>query len=280
MKKLAMMVIGLMVMAGAQAQLLRYEDFTTSSGEGTRIGRSGTPGDDGLSSTNDWTYSGTGPQGPRTALSDLLYSGLQTGTGGGKAFLNNTNTATTTSAGQCVMGYENQTGALYASFLMRVTDLGTVGTSWTLDGTFFHQYSSADSNIIGIRDNGAGGFELRFSGTSANFTAGTSVYTTGALSLNTTYLVVVGTDSTSASGIWKVWINPVSLGGTEPTPTSTAAAWRGSANNTAVRLGDDDNALPLPSMYVDDVRVGTTYADVTPAGGTPAPQPGSVVIIK
>lgn len=278
MKKLAMLAMGLTVMAGvSQAQLLRYEDFTPLSGaaDGDLIGVTPDP----LASTNEWAVSGSKFQAPKLSSGDLSYSGLQTGTTGFKAFLNNTNTsAAAGSSGNITMSYENQTGALYASFLLRVTDLGTLSTSWTVDSTFFHQYSTADSNIIGIRDNGAGGFELRFAGTSANFTAGTSAYTTGSLSLNTTYLVVVGTDNTASSGIWKVWINPTSFGGTEPTPTSIAAVWRGSAaNNTALRLGDDDNNLPLPTMHMDDVRVGKTWADVTPVYVPPV---GLVVIMK
>jgi hypothetical protein len=95
-----------------------------------------------------------------------------------------------------------------------------------------------------------------------------------ALSTGVTYLVVTGVDEVSAdSSDWKLWVNPADLGGTEPTPDS-AARWR--KYNTSVRsiyIGNDESPgsgeSVLTDVYVDEFRVGRTFADVTPEDATP-----------
>jgi hypothetical protein len=100
-----------------------------------------------------------------------------------------------------------------------------------------------------------------------NISGGTPIYTDNGADLNigTTYLVVVKYDISSPLTVATMWVNPVSLGGTEPAG--------GISNNTGTSTSFTSfasislrNGSATPKSYVDEIRVGATFADVTPIG--------------
>ena len=99
-------------------------------------------------------------------------------------------------------------------------------------------------------------------------TSNTPVEASGDLAFGTTYLVVVKYvyNNTAGNDLATIWINPTSLGGTEPTGGVNGA---GSVNvaaynsvNTGVCIR---NSSATPKADIDEIRVGTTWAQVTPA---------------
>ncbi|MBL7726919.1 MAG: T9SS type A sorting domain-containing protein [Dinghuibacter sp.] len=135
----------------------------------------------------------------------------------------------------------------------------------------------------------------RQSGAGFNFGLGktnlTATYESTVRTLNTTYLVVLKytvNTGTTTDDIVDIWINPV-LGATEP--ASTLSMGSGIADATLPLFGPTFNprtAPAAPTLEFDAVRVGTTWASVTPSnvaltvsaaslnfGTTPVGTPGS-----
>jgi hypothetical protein len=103
-------------------------------------------------------------------------------------------------------------------------------------------------------------------------TSGTGTnYTEFATDLNfaTTYLVVVKYDISVSPTVATLWVNPSALGGTEPagsvSNSSSASTFAGFAS-ICLRNGSG-----TPKAEIDEIRVGATYADVTPLGGETNP---------
>jgi Secretion system C-terminal sorting domain len=112
----------------------------------------------------------------------------------------------------------------------------------------------------------------RASGAGFNFGVGkttlTATYETTVRSLNTTYLVVIKytvNGGNTTDDIVDMWVNPV-LGSTEP--ASTISMGSGIADATTSLFGPTLNprtAPAAPTLEIDAVRVGTTWASVTPS---------------
>ncbi len=62
------------------------------------------------------------------------------------------------------------------------------------------------------------------------------------------------------------WINPT-LGGAEPTATLTEAA-ASAATNIVQFLFRQDNAGDTPGMTIDELRISSSWSDVSPSSGT------------
>jgi hypothetical protein len=162
--------------------------------------------------------------------------------------------------------YTSQTsGTVYASFLLNITSLGTLNTT--------------GGYTLGLLDNGTANFGanlwLRLSGTS-NFNIGINARTVGAntawlstaFSTGTTYLVVISYQIVSGTGndIAKIWVNPTSFAGTEPTANASHTNTGGTDLSSIQRFYlRQDNASATPNISLDELRVGTTWASVTPA---------------
>jgi hypothetical protein len=99
-----------------------------------------------------------------------------------------------------------------------------------------------------------------------NTSGGTPVYIENAVDLafGTTYLVVVKYDFSAALTAATIWVNPSSLGGTEPA-SSVATNTSGTSTFTVVNSITLRNSANTPKVGIDELRVGTTWADVTPA---------------
>jgi Invasin, domain 3/Bacterial Ig-like domain (group 1)/Cadherin-like domain len=102
------------------------------------------------------------------------------------------------------------------------------------------------------------------------------VFNSTALTVGTTYFVVgryTYNNGNSAADKGEIWVNPTSFGAAEasvPSSTFATTATGGQATTAsfalASRSGSGGGATG--ALFLDDIRVGTTWADVTPSGQT------------
>jgi len=247
--------------ASARAGLIMYENFSVTPGtdEGAVFQTKQASG-------NKWVSGYTQTEQPLYYAGDLVYPGLEASSGDAKINLNN---VTDIDRGRISRTCERDSGPLYVSFLLRVVStnglLPDFNGSDNGNGRILSCRSTDGSNVMGLIDDGAGGFKLAID-TRQN--SGSPTYT-DSLSVNTTYLVVFGnTDDISVNNsTMSLWINPTP-GGAQGAATITDL-WRESASMTnALYLGNDSNQAnggTLVSVYMDEVRIGTTWDVVTPA---------------
>ncbi len=208
-----------------------------------------------IQSSNVWSRVNTGDSILVTSGS-LNYAGLQPSIG---------NKVTYGGAGtDYYTAYSSQTsGTVYCSFLLNITALGSLNTTGgytigLLDGT-----TSNFAATVWLRLSGAN-FNI---GINPRTTTANTVWLPNTLSVNTTYLVVIA--NKIISGITndsvKIWLNPISFGGSEP-PYSSIAANAGTDLTSFQRvfLRQDAASATPGTIQIDEMRVGTTWASVTP----------------
>ncbi|TXK52094.1 T9SS type A sorting domain-containing protein [Pontibacter qinzhouensis] len=84
------------------------------------------------------------------------------------------------------------------------------------------------------------------------------------LAFGTTYLVVVKYDFGAAgNSVATLWVNPTDVGGAEP--AGGVANSSGTAKPASIAIVSLRNGINTPKAHIDEVRVGTTWAAVTPA---------------
>jgi hypothetical protein len=159
----------------------------------------------------------------------------------------------------------DSTGTIYYSYLLKVTNFGGMGsdTAGYCSGFYQSPTSTTSAALVWHRRNGTG-FDI---GLSTRLSSDKSW--SPAKSLNTTYLIVAaykflsGTTNDSAY----LWINPdvSTFGKAEPAPTL------GAVNNTTDLTGvqrffiRQDLSNTTPYIEMDELRIGTSWADVTRA---------------
>ena len=160
------------------------------------------------------------------------------------------------------------TGAVYFSFALRIDSLGSSFNSVGTLAGFTTGTGTAFGTKINIRTNGTGGFNLgtsKGSGTTfggwgpADYSVGQTIFVVGRY----TFFGANGTDDQS-----DLWLNPSTgtFGLSAPPPT-VAAVGSGGTDLTQIdrfffRSGGSSSS---PSKIVtDELRVGRTWADVTP----------------
>jgi pectate lyase len=230
-----------------------------------------------------------GGSGSQVAAGSLSFPGLQSpGVTSNKVVL--PSTASTAARTFHATGISN--GSIYLSFLLQQTTLAASTTGGTVaglddDGGFttsngrvaaglgIHlKQTNANRCLVGIRKgqgtSGAGG--------------GTDVYFAGgSFAVNDTLLIVAKYTFNPGAGddTVELWVNPPvnSLGATEP-PAGVAATTTGNATDAPglrhvfVRC----NSSTVSGINeLDDVRVGVSWADVTPPSGPVAPAPAPVI---
>ena len=159
------------------------------------------------------------------------------------------------------------TGTFYYSILMRYD--GTDGT--TGDDYFGLQLYANPANAsadLFIGKGGAGSF-LRLE-TGGNAAGGGTIPpmgsdTTITATVGQTYFLVVRVDFAAGAAAnpdtFKLYVNPTP-GGTEPAVASATMSYNlGVQNGLAIQSGNG------AQVSVDEIRIGTTYADVTPSNG-------------
>ncbi len=251
-KSTLLALLMLLVISGAsQAQLLTEQfNYTPSATNGLST-----------QSSNLWIRFNTGDSILVTSGS-LSYTGLPASVGNKVSFGG--------SGSENYVPFTSQTtGTVYFSFILNITSLGSLnatGGYWT--GLIESGSTSVFGATIWTRLNGTG-FDI---GINPRTTAANTVWSTGPYSTSTSYFIVGSYQLVSGTGndVVKLWVNPA-LGGSEPAATITATNTGGTDLASLARLflrQDGASATPGNIDY-DELRIGTTWAQVAPGGSTP-----------
>lgn len=157
-------------------------------------------------------------------------------------------------------------GTLYLSFLLQLQSTNGIRTSGNGTSLLTIGDTEKDSELFGLQLRQDGTLRLGL----LNYAAATpsvAFFESGpgadlAADGSTTYLVVAKYDwgNGTTQGTVSLWVNPASLGAVEPTQdrlivqTETGAPWR--ASRLTLSRG--------PHVRLDELRIGQTWADVTP----------------
>ena len=260
MKRLSLVVIGvvslLLQSAYAQVTLPFYDGFNYTEGSSLNV------------NNPPWAFGGASGGGAPTvtAAAELSYSGLAASSGLGVS-------VGTTTSGTRTRGVNfttDSSGTLYASFLLDVTTAPTGNRDLaflTSDST-----ASANGNINGIFLNSS--MQLGLSKVSST-TPGV-LDTLSTLSLNTTYLVVVGYKFNGTGNEYDLWLNPASLGGSAPTPDISLTTGTDMSSLSYFFVQQRNTTSNLGATFnFDELRIGTSFADVTPTG---VPEPAACAL--
>lgn len=156
------------------------------------------------------------------------------------------------------------TGTVYMSFILNVTNVDADSTGGYFTG--FGSSATTFGSTVWTKKNGTGfNIGLNAKSTLAYTTWSTDVYTT-----NTPIFIVVSYEIVSGTinDVVKMWINPLSttLGGVTA-PAHTITITNGAADLTAIDriFVRQDSPAETPVLDMDEIRVGLSWADVTPA---------------
>lgn len=171
---------------------------------------------------------------------------------------------------------QQTSGTVYFSFLINITSLGSLNTT----GGYFAGFTEGTTSTFGAsvwaKADGSGGYML---GINPRTTAANTQWSSS-LSLNTTYFVVIAYQMVSGTtnDIVKLWLNPTP-GTVEPAATLSATNGLTDLANVNRIFLRQDGATATPFIQMDELRVSTVWADVTPAPDTQAPSlvPASLV---
>jgi hypothetical protein len=261
MKKLivagcAACAIGSFVLAEAGAAEILHEPFNYSNVGG--------PVSDNTPA--NWTFGGTGANDLSVVTGNLSYPGFATSIG---------NSATNGGDGLGVrrlFGATTASGDLYFSALFNLTSFGTAWTS-PVAGTSVGALTEPNNtgfkvNVVVVKDTagGSGGylFGLQKGGTGSTVSFDTAPHFQG----DTILLVGRYSFDDAAADIISLWINPDSstFGQVSPTtaPTLTASTGTDSTGIDRFNMRQNTAASVPEAMQWDELRVGTTWGDVTP----------------
>jgi hypothetical protein len=236
----------------AQATLLFSEAFNYSAGA---LGGKVNPGN-----STAWS---SGSANLTVVSGNLTYAGLADQGGNELQIINGV------SAGSIYNTFVNQTsGQIYYSFLFNPTAADSGNNYFTAmnPGT---STPNGGSDAIDAYYYSSGKIEVRANAASA--TAGTGpVLTPG-----TTYLIVEMLDLTAKTA--SLWINPDSstFGGTAPTATANLSGLTATAIDD---VGFKAQSTAGGPYLVDNLLIGTTWADVTPATSVGVvPEPTTII---
>jgi len=236
-----------------------YESFNYTVGD--NIGGSTTGS--GTTNNNWTTHSNSAAGTIAVTAGSLTYAGLEAPTGN-KVRLPGSNTTTPRDINRAISTLTGTVG--YYSFLLNVADNSQLGTA----GDYFMGFGGTSGTSVTalyarlqIKSVNAGAnYRLGIT----NSSGGTPTITDFAtdLSFGTTYLVVVKHDFNGTSNdISTLWVNPSSLGGAEPGGgVSNNSATTGQTTFASIFLR---NTNATPKADIDEIRIGSTWAEVTPA---------------
>ena len=163
---------------------------------------------------------------------------------------------------------QQTSGTVYYSFLLNVTALGSLGTA----GGYFTGFTEGISATFGAtvwtrKDVNATGYDI---GINPKTTAANTAWSS-AQTINNTVFVVISYQMVpnTLNDVVKLWINPAT-GGSEPAATLSAtnalASDLANINRILIR---QDAAAATPFIQMDELRIGTDWASVTPSGTAP-----------
>ncbi|MCE3076725.1 T9SS type A sorting domain-containing protein [Chryseobacterium gwangjuense] len=216
-----------------------------------------------LQTQTGWTAANTGDD-IAIVSGNLSYSGLPASTGNKISFAGAGIDANLATASQ-------STGTVYYSLLLNPASMAGVtdanggylatfiqtGTTTTFGATLWTKRVDDTTLQFGI--------EVRTA------TGVSTTWTTTNYSVNQTYFIVVGytfNTGTTSDDVVKLWVNPTTGGTTEPTPTITDTHTGTDLTGIAAFQLRQDSATETPSVEIDELRIGTTWAQVAPSSGS------------
>ncbi|RZS99649.1 T9SS type A sorting domain-containing protein [Aquimarina brevivitae] len=195
-----------------------------------------------------WENSSTSTDEIKIASGNLSYAGLDSDVGNSVSFDG-------AGSDSFIEFAEVNSGKVYASFLMRVTDITTFNTAGYF--TALRESSGAFAPRVFLRpSNTTNDIEVGIGNGSS-----TSVYTTEGYAINTDIFVVYSYDL--ATGVASLWVNP-QAGTSEPSTTLTETD-SSPATTIASFLIRQDSDSETPFMIMDELKIGTSWAQVTDA---------------
>ncbi len=241
--------------------LVETFNYTVAGNIGGNTAASGT-------TNNNWTTHSNSQTGTvSTVTGSLSYTGINPANN--RVNIPGSNTTTPRDINRAC-GLAASQNTTYYSFLLNVIDATQLATSFGTGGNgyFFHLSTTNGSGA----SNFTAKVHIRSSNAAANFrlgvseTGNTPVEVTGDLAFGTTYLVVVKYvyNNTAGNDLATMWVNPSSLGTTEPvggvngSGSANVASYNSSNTGICIR-----NASATPKADIDEIRVGTTWAQVT-----------------
>ncbi|WP_187260936.1 T9SS type A sorting domain-containing protein [Pontibacter beigongshangensis] len=244
-----------MLMTGQASAQVFYDPFEGAGDIGGATEAAGT-------TNNGWTsHSNTKAGVIPIVEGSLSYTGLQA-PAGNKVLLpgDNANVPRDVSA---PLAFPAGTSVIYYSALLQVLDRTQLSTA-AFD-YFLHLGSSATTHLarLGIKGvNSRNNFRLAIQNAPGGSTSQTEFPLD--LAYETTYLVVVKYDMRAAgNAVATLWVSPLELGGEESEEgVSNSSGTTRPASVTLISLRNSTNS---PKAYLDEIRVGTTWASVTPA---------------
>lgn len=254
MKMRRFLVLGLaftaIIASSARAQLIAYEPFNYTVGNNVAGST--------LSGVGTWAAVNTGTA-PTVASGNLSVTGLSFPTGN-SAYLPGGNHQ------EAVLPFTStNTGSIFFSLALNVTTQPTAAS-------YILGFSTGNTNygaVIFTQASGAG-YQIGFSNRSSGSTV---TYDSTVHALNTTVFLVGRYDFISGTGndTSALWVNPTPAtfgAGAAPTATLTSS---GGTDMTAISQFLLRGATGSPISTVDELRVGTTWASVTPPAPIPEP---------
>lgn len=251
MKKFYLLVCLVFVMMSSRAQLM-YEPFNYTPDPINGIAQQ---------SGGVWVRINTGDSVLVTS-GNLSYSGLPAATGNKISFDGGGSDDYRAFAAQTA-------GNVYFSCVVNVSNLGSLNTTGTY---FIGLIQTASTSAFG------GTVWTRLSTTAGRYNIGVSTRSNSVVSWlaadlipGTNYFVVADYEIIAGTGndISKIWLNPP-LGGSEPAGDATAAVGTdlGAAGIERVLIRQDATTT-TPFLDVDEIRVGTSWTQVTPSAAVP-----------
>ena len=248
------------------AQVL-YEGF-----DYTLPGYIGGNGNAGSSSNNWTTHSITSGQTTTIDLysGNLSYTGMHAPAGNKVLIFGNAN-ATSRDINRAIT---TSSSVIYFSALINVVD----NSQLTVNGDYFMHIGQTSGTAVTIFG-GRLGAKLVNSGANYRFmiqntSGGSPTFTEFAQDLNfgTTYLVVVKYDRSTSPTVATLWVNPPTIGGSEPA-SGYVTNNSGTGTFSAFASICLRNNQYTPKAEIDEIYVGETYASVTPGADVTPPSP-------
>jgi hypothetical protein len=230
----------------------------------------------GLLTANSWAETGTAPPyaGPLTIITtasdsgnSLAYAGLAASSG------NRTRTTHNDTQDVNLTVTSITTGTAYYSVLIKALNTDNMLTN-TNAGEYFLHFSATVGSGSGTF---VGRIYVKQGATANTFNLGvlnnsggtaTPTYSTAEYAVNQTNLIVVKYDLATNSA--SIFINPATLGAAEPAVATATNATGTSAAPTQIaginirQAGSATASVSTGNIEIDEIRVGTTFASVTP----------------
>ena len=214
-----------------------------------------------LSDDSGWTDVNSGDN-IVVASGSLDYTGLAASTGNSITFDEAGKEAYTEFA-------DITSGSVYASFLFRVTAFQTSTSPDLTDGGYFAALAGGTTSYdarLWVRpnpDTDGTTFDIGFGHESSNPTFTSETYDFGVV-----IFVVMSYDIDN--GQTNVWINPdpSTFGDTAPTATINTTETSNAASKINLFILRQDSSGETPFLQIDELRINSSWASVTPASGT------------